>query len=51
MMSKAVIARSLFIEIKETPNPEVQKFVPTPAMQILPSEYGHTMVILNYYYG
>ena len=47
MVSKAVIARSLFIEIKETPNPEVQKFVPTPAMQILPSEYGHTMVNSN----
>ena len=25
-------------------HPDFQKFVPTPAMEILPPEYGHTMV-------
>lgn len=46
LVKKAVISRSLFVEVKETPNSEVQKYVPTPAMEILPAEYGHTMVFL-----
>ena len=44
LVPKAILSRSLFVEVKETPNPDVQKFVPTPALEILPPEYGHTMV-------
>ena len=42
--SSASFIRSLFVQIKETPNPDVQKYLPTPSISVLPSEFGHTMV-------
>ena len=40
----APFVRNLFISVKETPNPDVQKFLPTPPITVLPAEFGHTMV-------
>lgn len=40
----APFVRGLFISVKPTPNPDVQKFLPTPPMTVLPEEFGHTMV-------
>ena len=33
--------------MKETPNPDVQKFLPTPPITVLPAEFGHTMEFNN----
>ena len=44
LVPKAILSRSLFVEVKETPNPDVHFFFSFSAMEILPPEYGHTMV-------
>lgn len=47
MLRCAPFARSLFISVNPTPNPDVQKFIPTPTTAILPEEFGHTMVLVE----